>query len=363
MKIFYRTEKWKKHSERVARKSLWRRKKRKKAIKSLRRALQGKKRKDRKVNQDRLFGIHVKAPKNFSFLKNPEEVIVFINTLENLLKKRTRVFIVLKNVQEIDYGAITILLSVMKMFKYAGVGFNGDFPQNEEIKKLIYESGFFDNLGQAVTDNLGYALQKDNQIITHGDKNVDSMAGLEIMRDASMTVLGEQKISKGHTRVFVELMQNTNNHASEGGKRGRKHWWLSVNHDKKNSKVSFVFVDHGIGIFASLNQKTPESKWYGWREKAKGTLGFETDEDVLRELLEGRIHKTVTAKKYRGKGLPSIKMVLDRNQISNLYVITNNVFADVNKNNYRLLSNVFNGTFYYWELCSSNDYAAWKIPS
>ncbi len=181
-----------------------------------------------------------------------------------------------------------------------------------------------------------------------------------IMITASEAIWGEKRACRGLQRVLVELMHNTNNHASTRGK-GEKHWWLSVNRNKALKKVEFAFLDHGVGIFSSLREKDGFGKWHGWQEKIKKVFGMTTDEENLRLLLEGKIHLTVTGSTFRGKGLPGIKEVLDRNQISNLQIITNNVSADVANNKYNLLSNVYRGTFFYWELDSTNENQKWNI--
>jgi predicted transcriptional regulator len=51
--------------------------------------------------------------------------------------------------------------------------------------------------------------------------------------------------------------------------------------------------------------------------------------------------------------LPSIYTNLTRNEIDSLVIITNNVYADVKNNDYRLLKNEFFGTFVKWEMNTS----------
>lgn len=362
MKLYYKSEKWIKYSKKVAKKALKRKRKKKLRLKVERRLFYKKTRVERKQNKDFYKYVKVSAPKNFSFLTNAEEVIVFINHIEELLEKRKRTYIVLKKVENIDYGAITVLLSIMFKFKESKVKFNGNFPQNLEIRRIITESGFFASLLEETRKSTEYVIGSKNQIITHSQKNVNSTLGVSIIEEVSTTVWGEKKVSKGLQRVLVELMQNTNNHAVRD-KKGEKLWWVSVNHDKENNKVSFVFMDHGIGIFSSLYNKNSNSKWYGWADKVKSALGVQTDEKVLQMLLEGKLHLTVTGEKYRGKGLPSVNIVLERNQISNLHIITNNVYGSIVDKNYRLLGATFKGTFFYWELCNNNDNVEWTIKS
>jgi hypothetical protein len=188
-------------------------------------------------------------------------------------------------------------------------------------------------------------------IYTHANKNVDSSLGSRIIQKASETIWGKSRRCQGVQRVLLELMQNTHNHASLQI-QGEKHWWLSVNHEHVSNKACFSFVDFGVGVFASLNNKPPKSKWGQWKEKMAGL--FRNESDLLKLILDGKLHETVTGKKYRGKGLPGIADVMRRGHISRLHVITNKVYADVEQEHYRLLKSSFNGTFVYWELDSKN---------
>jgi len=259
-----------------------------------------------------------------------------------------------------DYSAISILVSVMFTFKSRNIDFNGSFPDDPKLAKLLINSDFFKHLNQPVRDKLEYSIGKKNQIFTRANKEVNSELGLLVMEEASQTIWKEKRICKGLQRTLLELMHNTNNHADETEK-GAKHWWLSVNHNAKDEKVSFVFIDYGIGIFESLKSKPKTNKWFGAFEKISTRLKYGTNDEVLKLLLEGELHMTVTGKHFRGKGLPGIKQVQDRNQISNLHIISNNVYANVANNSYKKLSNNFSGTFAYWELTKNNKNIEWKI--
>lgn len=363
MDSFYLTEKYLLHSRRVARRALKRRKKRAAKLKSQLRSFQGKTKREVRQIKDFAQMEHIHAPINCCFLENTEEVTSFFNRLEDARRKRRRTFVELKKVERLDYGAVSILLSIMTMFKLERVGFNGDFPRDEITKRLINESGFFDYINDnKPKDDIEYIQGRQNQIFTHANKKVVPELGLPLMEAASLTVWGEKRIDGGLHSVLMELMQNTNNHASTNVP-GEKHWWLSVNHDLQGKKVSFAFIDHGVGVLTSLGRKPPESKWSGWAEKAKTSLGVSSNEEFLKELLAGRLHQTITKQSYRGKGLPNVQRMLDFKRISNLYVITNNVFGNVEKGEYRLLNVNFQGTFFYWELIESNFNKPWTITT
>jgi hypothetical protein len=300
--------------------------------------------------------VKIKAPSVLSFVRNPEEVSEFISELRKIQERKQPVFVVLQHVKEIDYDGITVLLSAVVRFKARHILFNGDLPADMATRKIIEESGFFEYINDKFKDEDQYEL-KAKKIYTHAKKNVDSTLGQKIIESASKTVWGTQKRCTGVQRVFLELMQNTNNHASFDG-MGEKHWWLSVKHIKEEKRVIFSFVDYGVGVFNSLKNKKPDSKFYGafdkLREMAIASITRHSDSGVLKLIFEGELHRTATGKTYRGKGLPGIYQAFQRNQISNLSMITNRVVFNSAKNEYAPLLNEFEGTFVSWELNTNN---------
>lgn len=306
--------------------------------------------------EDRFQGYtRIFAPENFTLIGNPEAVIAFINRISECFDKRRKTFVVLQKVKSIDYDAIVLLLSIMVRFKANGILFNGDYPNSDEANDLLHESGFFHHLTRQFRDTDRYnVLNKDyNTIHTHAWKNVDSALGAKIIDGASETIWGENRRCQGAQRTMLELMQNTNNHAVIG-KEGERHWWISVNHRKEDKKVCFSFVDYGVGIFESLANKQHGNKWHKAIDKMKDRFQYGDNSDLLKLIVNGELHRTVTGEYYRGKGLPGIAEAMKRNQISNLHIITNDVFANVANQEYKVLSNKINATFIYWELNENN---------
>lgn len=300
--------------------------------------------------------VTVIAPEVFSFIKNTNEVIELIEQLKKLYDSNQKVYVVLEQVKETDYSAIVVLLSIMVKFKTKNISFDGSVPTEKEPRDMLEKSGFFKNLYKMFKDDDSYDISTigPNGIHTHAAKNVDSELSSQIITSATNYIWGEPRRCQGVQRVLIELMQNTNNHA-EIGKLGEKHWWLSVNQDKNSKKVSFSFVDFGVGIFTNLANKPLESKFYGWFEKLYSKFQYGNNANLLQLILDGELHRTVTGEHYRGKGLPGIAEVMRRKQISNLHIITNDVFCCASDDIYRPLSNSFSGTFIYWELGEDND--------
>lgn len=357
MKKHYTTEKYKKRNERHAKRSFKRRLAHKeyKRLKNISELGLSKPKREYKRKFEDPFKDYTKvhAPTILSFIENTSEVARFIAKLKLLYDKRKKVFVVLKDVEQISYDAIVVLLSIMVKFKSSKIDFNGDFPDNDEAHEILNQSRFIEYLYKTFKESDRYKLGEKNSIHTHAWKDVDSELGSKLIRQASKTIWGEERRCHGVQRTLIELMLNTNNHADDT-KKGEKHWWLSVHHDEKNKKVSFAFIDFGVGVFTSLDNKRSGSKFYGVLDKLKERSKYGNNSELLRLILDGTLHKTATNKTYHGKGLPGINMALERNQISNLNIITNNVHANVATKTYQPLSSSFSGTFVYWELNQNN---------
>jgi len=295
---------------------------------------------------------HIKAPSIFSLTRNTEETLKFISNIESCFKKKKKVFINLKQVTDIANGAIVVLLSILVKFKTNKIDFNGNYPKNNNAENILVKSGFFKYLYQREIE-MQDAYSFEHKICTHANKKVDSKLSEEIIQKASKFIWGEERRCTGIQRVFLELMQNTNNHASTKG-QGEQHWWATVHHSSKEKKVSFSFIDFGVGIFESLANKKSGNKFFDAINKVKNSFNFETNSELLKLLLNGDVHRTVTGKYYRGKGLPGIFEACKNNKISNLIVISNDAMADYTNNSYITLNNKLSGTFVYWELNENN---------
>lgn len=272
MKRLFSTSTYSKHNSRKARRSQRRRlifHAKKKRKRKLELGVPKRLREYKRKFEDRFQGYkRVYAPGNLSFIENPVEVTEFISELKGHFDKQKKVFVVLKNVKAISYDAIVVLLSIMVRFKANNIDFNGDFPDDVAAKRVLNESKFLPYLYQKFRKEDRYQLGQESSIHTHAWKDVDSELGHELIKNASKTIWGEERRCQGVQRTLIELMLNTNNHADDS-KKGEKHWWLSVHHDKKNKKVSFAFIDFGVGVFTSLNNKRQGSKFFGVIDKLK----------------------------------------------------------------------------------------------
>lgn len=293
----------------------------------------------------------IKAPKLFSLLENTEELLSFIHKIDACFNNKKKVFIRMKHTTVISYDAIVVLLSKLIQFKASKIDFNGDFPIDKKADNVLRGSGFFEYLYKNIDDQDAYTL--DKKIYTHANKNVNSALTSKIIEEVTLKLWKEKRRCTGLQRVFIELMQNTNNHASKHIK-GEKFWWSSIVHNKIEEKICFSFIDYGIGIIDSLKNKE-SGKFAKIINSIKSILKPDNNADILKLLLEGKIHELIKQQAYnRGKGLPGIHKACKSNDISNLIVITNNVYANVANDEYKEMDNSLSGTFIYWELNRNN---------
>lgn len=298
---------------------------------------------------------HLYAPTVLSLLDNTEEVVTFIKEIDKCFEKKRNIFVEMTKVLSISYGTIVVLLSKLVQFKSQRLQVNGNFPKNKDVKRMLKESGFIDYLfKEHIEDKNEYYI--DDKICTHAKRIADPILSDSVIKKVSKALWGEERRCIGVQRVFLELMQNTNNHASDI--MGEKLWWSSIvpvkGHNGEIEKICFSFIDYGIGIFTSLSSKK-QGKFVGIVEKIKRLFGNINDAEMMQLLLHGEIHKTATGQSFRGKGLPGIYNAMVKKDISNLKIISNNAYADVANNQFMLMQCEFSGTYVYWELDKSNN--------
>lgn len=295
----------------------------------------------------------IKAPSNFSLIDNTEEMLHFIDSLKQAFRKRRKVYVKLHKIKSMTDDAVVLLLSNVLEFKSAKIAFNGSRPTNLSIARRLEKSGFFDILYEERKNeywNLGdsYSIAIDKSMHTHATKNVDSELTSALIEKSAEYLWGEKRRCRGVQRIFLELMQNTNNHASRHS--GEKYWWVNISLLNNPKRIGFSFIDYGMGIFKSLNTKGTNNKFYDWVNKIKKFCNPENHYDVLHLMMKGDFHNTVTGHSYRGKGIPGIYNEIAKGSIKKLVIISNDAYANTFDNDYHKLKHSLQGTFVYWEI-------------
>lgn len=293
--------------------------------------------------------VPVTAPSDFRFLENAEEVIDFISELGVCFDHQLKVLLRLDDINRIDYSAIAVLYSIMVRFKAKKIPFAGTTPKSPYCNDILGRSGFFISMDRQFADRDRYIIQKGDHVAIYADRSVEAERLGELLDEAALTIWGAPRRCPEVQTNLIELAQNTEEHAALLTEE-RKHGWLSVNHDPRRKTVSFSWVDFGVGIFESLDQKPADNKFYGAGEKLYEKFKYGNNAELLKLILKGELHKTVTGAYNRGQGLPGLLDSLDEGWMRRLFVISNDAFADVTEDDFRKLHRSFTGTFVYWEL-------------
>jgi hypothetical protein len=297
----------------------------------------------------------VKAPKSLSLLDNTEEVINFLNEISENLKKRAKTYVQFTDVTFIDDETLVVLLCLLVNFKTANLPFSGAYPYNNDAKTKLKDSIFHQYVFKNITYGDRYSFSKGN-LDTSANIYFDATLTSSMIRRASTRIWGTGQRCCGVQGALIELMRNTNKH-SDLRRRNAHHYWLAVQL-KENDTVKFSFFDLGAGVFKSIKNKVYDRSLSDWEPKSTHRHYYDNNAELLKLIFTGRLCDSLVDEPNVGKGLAAIKDALDREHISNLRIITNDVSASVKTGVYSLLSQSFAGTFLSWEVNSSNKHFA-----
>jgi hypothetical protein len=259
-------------------------------------------------------------------------VIEFINELKYMGQKGKHINIIMDDVVEIGEGAIAMLLSVINEIGNNAVFVKGTKPKDPSAKAILEKSGFFKYISTILsTEN----VNTKNAILRTGDNKTPNTEIAAEVRKSMETVWG---INSRCPRLFggiFEMFRNSCDHAFR--KNESVTWHLGLSHFEENNLVKFSFVDNGKGIiktFVTGLLKTVVNY-------------FKDNTDILTTAFHDGIESR-TGLSWRGKGLPTIFELSSDKIISNLVVITNNVYIDFDRNIIVTLPVSYSGTYYYW---------------
>lgn len=275
---------------------------------------------------------------NFSFVENTEKLLQKFNNAKEYFKKLRNIKFNLSQITNVTPDAIALYIALCTDKKFINnQSFKGNLPKNEKLKIIFVKCGFFDYVNSKIPKGLG-----TQQIF-----NVETNKKVEPkIAEAICTNINKEEKNKALYKILIELMANTNNHASgKSNEQEKYHWCFQSYYDDEKEIYKCSFIDVGVGIFQSIPVKEYKKKKF-WKE--------EHNKDLFKRILDGKIKNvTITEKKNRGKGIPLIyKTITEGDCFLRAIVITNDVFACIkgDKVVFKKLNNPFQGTFYYWEI-------------
>lgn len=126
-------------------------------------------------------------------------------------------------------------------------------------------------------------------------------------------------------------------------------WWMYIKPREDMQQVRVVILDMGIGIVRSYR-----------RAGLPRAYRHLSDSGIVTNALLGNLGSS-TGEEGRGRGLPQIHHMLNKNWISSLVIITNTVTLRFNNGEYRpdVPHKNFSGTYYEFTV-TQNNYNTWK---
>lgn len=287
------------------------------------------------------------APQILSLLDAPETSIPFFANMIACRNNRD-VFVDLSNVQVITPDAIALLLAIVKFLdQNKKIYVSGNYPQASGATETIRMSGFNDYLRTSMPPSGSVSGAIVRQDLSFNSKQANGNFARKLI-DFAVTNQSSESNKSNRLRLktayghLLECMGNTHQHA--GSFPGEKTWWASVYRDEGRHCDCFTFIDMGVGIFNSIELSA--------RLRLYNLTGLLRPK-ILKELLEGKIPSS-TGKNYRGRGLPSIYRSAMTGKVQRFVIVTNEVYADTSKNDFRSLATELRGVVLYWEVSNGS---------
>lgn len=259
------------------------------------------------------------VPIIFCLTSNMEEVLKFAENCKKvgLSKKQIdHVHFDFSEVVEITQGAMALFLSIAQGFAIYKISVSCNLPRDTYAKFVFANCGIM----EFVKTNIPFTKKIKNSILVRGLERIDQERTAPQVEKAMETVFGHNSRNQKLQGMIVEMMTNSVNHAFLANKRNTN-WYLSIFHDEKNKRVKFCFIDNGQGIISTIHMR-----FFGYLGKVFNPS------NVIKEAFDGK-YGSRTKLTERGTGLLMIRDCFLGKIISNLKVITNNLFYDFESQN------------------------------
>ena len=281
----------------------------------------------------------VTAPTKLSLFENPEATLAFGNKVRHFLgKANTEVFLDLANVQDFTTDALLLLHAIRKSkTRAANTSISGNLPDRADLATEFKASGFFEGFNVPPAGLPPPAgLMRDAF-----SEWVEGTTASKLVAFAVERVPVTPTQRRTFYRTFIELMTNTNGHASGDSASGSEseragpNWFASVY--CRGGVAYFSFMDLGVGILWSLSAKD-------FRRRFRRSI---LPAHLLETALHGKLG-SATGQPGRGLGLPRMRLDAEKGHLSDLQLLTGSAQGSVAEGAYSSLSTEFKGTAIRW---------------
>lgn len=287
----------------------------------------------------------VSFPKKIELIHEPDSTLEYFNQAYKYFRTNNNIEFDLSLVSYFSPESIALFAACIADKRYTNnMNSIGNMPKSFLLRKLFYESGFFDHVTVQNT-NSQPVKRKANKLL---HKITDFEVETDIATEFCLYV--KNKINAKYIDdleplyvILIEAMQNTNNHASDShNNKGKYDWWL-YRYENKNEKIThFTFLDIGVGVFNSLSVRN-------WKRKLSESVRITSNLDLVDDLMEGKI-KSRTLRKNRGKGVPQICNSSLDEMFDEFFMLSNDILINLKTGSKKKLKEEFHGTMYYWTI-------------
>lgn len=288
----------------------------------------------------------IKMPTNFSVVNNTNEVVGFFYQVLKIAKKGNRIYFDLSGIKNITPDAILYMRSVFDYFKekYKFSNFSGNAPQDIYCKNIFINSGWYDYVQTKFQ-----VPPKDERVLSiESNQLVIGLVAKKVI-DFSLKHLNKTRSSESRSiyNTLIECMTNTKEHAYKKNAPVPS-WYLMALFNEKLKRVSFAFIDGGLGIPSTIRKNRHEKVIELFKKISPGGSKL-SDSDLITSALKGEF-RTRTKKGYRGRGLPKIHEYAKKGLIDNFTLVSNKGYINIKNIEKKELSCKFIGTLFSWDI-------------
>lgn len=218
------------------------------------------------------------------------------------------------------------------------------WPSDPTCKRVIARFNIFKRIGNDTTSS----VVESSKPIKVSDLKVANETAKQVVDFSSMMLYGEHRKIRSLYAILIEVMANTNNHATSDSDSGSKHpWWLFTFVDDDRSKVILVFLDLGVGLFSSIPVKQYVSK-------NPSLIGSDMRREIALAniwdgLTQGKI-RSRTGDPSRGRGIPLISDSSELDDYTSFIIIANDAYLDLKGKTTSAMCEFFSGTLFRIEI-------------
>ncbi len=262
------------------------------------------------------------VPKVFSFVKNPEGTMKFIEQFKKIVdesENRTHIHVNSRSVKVVTVDALIYLLAAIDNSKeFKQHLYSGSFPKNKKSRRIYTDSGFTKYVQTYAAQNNQIPQSTHKMKIKRGMKN-DSVVIKDIC-DFVRESLGFKSIrsTSGLYTMLVELLSNSVLHAYESESFLKGKWYIYAEHIK--DYVRLVFADTGRGIPETVRKSFSE-KVTSIASRIFPIKNNLYDGHLIKSALQGEF-RTSTKERHRGNGLDTVRRIATSDRIRGFEVIS-----------------------------------------